>query len=363
MIKVKVTTPSPLVPLIKMTKGSQGIVGNYQFFVDTDVPDADWWVVVHGLHEDKTTLCPKENTILITQETEVVKTYQPRFTKQFNWVITSQQTLKHPHKIYTHQGHQSYLFMRRRQPGQSVEEYQKQFRSFDELRKMKPADIPKSKLLTAVVSHKKRSEGALARYEFIMKLKEHFGDRLDIYSTQPNVFGPETKVTGLKWDAVAPYKYVLSIENSFVPHWWTNHLFDAFLAGAYPFYYGHPSISEYLPKDSMTLIDIHDPKSSIEKIEKAISENYYENHQKDVWEARGLVLDKYNLFQVIADAIDKLPSSSQKTAVTIGPERDPLMVMKNKMVKGIKKVPLIRSAAKFAYRTYRTFRYGQKFDN
>ena len=361
MITVKVTTPSGDTPHIKMTTGSKGIIGNYRFLVDKDTGEADWWVVVHGLPKQDETLCAKENTILITQETEFVKQFQQKYVDQFNWVITSQKPLKHPRKIYTHQGHQSYLFMRRIQPGQSLENYQNQFRTFDELRAMKVSDIPKTGLMTAVVSHKTRTVGAVARYQFITKLKEHFGSRFDIYSNQPNVFGPETKIAGFKWDAVAPYKYVIAIENSRVPHWWTNHLFDAFLAGAYPFYFGDPSIFEYFPQNSLTLIDINDIPGAIRTIEKAISENYFEKYQKEIWEARRLALDKYNLFQVIADTIDTLPSGSEKTTVTINPERDNAMELKNRLVKEIKKVPLVRSVAKTAYRTYRTLRYGQKF--
>ena len=138
-------------------------------------------------------------------------------------------------------------------------------------------------------------------------------------------------------------------------------MFDAFLAGAYPFYFGDPSIFEYFPQNSLTLIDINDIPGAIRTIEKAISENYFEKYQKEIWEARRLALDKYNLFQVIADTIDTLPSGSEKTTVTINPERDNAMELKNRLVKEIKKVPLVRSVAKTAYRTYRTLRYGQKF--
>jgi len=344
-----------------MLPEGKDVIGNYRFLVNTDAPEADWWIIVHGLPQDTKTVCPKENTILITQETEVVKQYQQRYVNQFNWIITCQKTLKHPRKIYTHQGHLSYLFMRRKQPDQSLESFQNQFKTFDELRAMTPESIPKSKELTAVVSHKQRSEGAVARYNFIMKLKEHFGSRFDIFSNQPNVFGPETKVAGFKWDAVAPYKYVLSIENSYVPHWWTNHLFDAFIAGAYPIYYGHPSIFDYFPKNSLTLIDVNDISESIAIIEKVLSEDYFEKYQKEVWAARKLALDKYNLFQVIIDAIEKLPSASKKTEVMIHAEKDRMMLLKNKLVTEVKKIPIIRTVAQKIYRKYRFLRYGKQF--
>jgi hypothetical protein len=214
------------------------------------------------------------------------------------------------------------------------------------------------------VSQKLRTVGAIERHHFIMKLKEHFGDKFDIYSnavSDPNlnVFGPTAKSTPRKWDAVAPYKYVISIENSYVPHWWTSHLYDAFIAGAYPFFYGHPSIYDYFPKNSLTLIDIKDIPGSIATIEKAISENYYEKNLKDIWVARNLVLDKYNVFNLISETIQKLPSSkSAPRLVVLSPEQKPWL--KKKIVETLRGKGLLYTVPRKIYRIYRRLRYGEK---
>jgi hypothetical protein len=360
MIKVKVTTAWPEIPLIRMTPDSKGIIGDFQFFVNQEVQDPDWWIVVDGLAREEQVICPPENTLLIVQETEVVKKYQQDYTDQFHWVITCQETLKHPRKIYTQQAHQSYLFMKRRGENQSLESYQDQFKTYDELRAMTPASFSKIKTLSAVISHKTRTSGAIARFNFVTKAKEHFGSTFDIYSNKPDVFGPETKVVGQKWDAVANYKYVLSIENSSVPHWWTNHLFDAFLVGAYPIYFGHQSVFDYFPKNSLTLIDVNDIPGSIKIMEKVISENYQEKYQKEIWEARKLVLDKYNLFQTIIDTIQKLPQGQNKKKIIFRRERDKAMARKQKLIRIIKKIPLIRPISQSLYRKYRFMRYGEK---
>ncbi len=356
MIKVKVSTVNPALPHIKMTQNSKGIVGNFQFFIDQEIEQVDWWVIVDGFPKKERVICPKENTILITQETEVVKKYSQKYIDQFNWVITSQQTLKHPQQIFTQQGHQSYLFMKRIQQGQSVESWRKQFKTYDELRAM--TAIPKSKIMTAVISHKLRTEGAIARHHFITKMKEHFGERFDIWSNKPDVFGPETKVVGQKWDAVAPYKYVISIENSYAPHWWTNHLFDAWLAGAYPIFYGHPSVFDYFPKGSLTLIDIKDIPGSIATIEKVISENYYEKHLKDIWTARNLLIDKYNLFAMLAERIAKLPSSNKPKLITLSPEKKPWL--KQKIIETLRGKGWLYTVPQKMYRVYRKIRYDEK---
>lgn len=361
MIKVKVSTSSPHIPHVKMTPDSSGIVGNFQFFIDQDVKEVDWWVVADNFPKKESVICPKENTILITQETEVVKKYHPKYVNQFNWVITSQRSLNHPRQIFTQQAHQSYLFLRRIRPGESIEDYHKQFRTFDDLRAMK--EIPKSKIFTTNVSQKLRTEGAIKRHHFIMKLKEHFGDTFDIYSNlvadpKQNVFGPDAKSTVYKWDSVAPYKYVISIENSVAPHWWTSHLYDAFLAGAYPFFYGHPSIYDYFPKNSLTLIDINDISGSIAAIEKAISENYFEKYQKELWEARRLILEKYYLFAMLAETIAKLPSSKKPPKlITLSPEQKPWL--KKKIVETLRGRGVLYTVPRKIYRIYRKARYGE----
>lgn len=360
MIRVKVSTAYPVIPYIKMTPESKGVVGNFQFFINQDIQEVDWWVVVDGFPKSEKVICPKENTILVTQETEVVKKYNQKYIDQFHWVITSQQTLKHPRQIFTQQGHQSYLFLKRIQPGQSIEDFHKQFKTYDELRKQ--TVIPKSKTLSAVISQKLRTSGAKARRDFVMKIKEHFGDKFDIYSNKLednnlNVFGPDTKSTPYKWDAVAPYKYVLSIENSYAPHWWTNHLFDAFIAGAYPIFYGHPSVFDYFPKNSLTIIDINDVPGSIATIEKIISENYYEKNLKAIWEARKLVLEKYYLFAMLADTISKLPSSSKSKLITLKPEKKPWL--KSKIVEILHGKGILYRIPRDIYRYYRRIRYGE----
>lgn len=359
MITVKVLTSNPTVPHIKMTPGSKGVIEDFQFITDKPSEKADWLVVVDGIPTKETLICPKENTILITQETEVVKKYNPSYVKQFNWVITSQKSIDHPRQIFTQQGHQSYLFMRRKSPDQSIEEYQNQFKTFDELRAMK--EIPKSKDLVTVVSHKLRTDGARNRHAFIMKLKDHFKGKFDIYTNKEasdpeNVFGSDSKTSAYKWDAVSPYKYVLSIENSYVPHWWTNHLFDAWLAGCYPIFYGHPSILEYFPKNSLALIDINDPDSAIKIIEKAMSENYFEKYQKEIWEARNLVLNKYYLFAMIKDVIKTLPPSNKYRQITIKPEGKPWVI--KKIVSILKGKGWLYSIPRYIFRKYRQVRYG-----
>jgi len=50
----------------------------------------------------------------------------------------------------------------------------------------------------------------------------------------------EGKIEGLK-----DYKYSISIENALTPNYITEKVFDCFLTGTIPIYYGAPNIGEY----------------------------------------------------------------------------------------------------------------------
>jgi hypothetical protein len=354
MIKIKFSTPVQEIPIIRQTPGSRGVMGNCQFFVNEPVKQADWWVVGEGLAKNERVICPPENTILITQETDLTKEYDQKFVNQFNWVITSNRKIKHPHVILTHQGYGSYLFMSRPEPGQRMEDYQNQFRTYDELESM--TEIPKTKLLSVVASEKTRTEGAKLRRDFIVKMKEHFKDKLDIFSNKPGVFSPDTRFNKFKWDSVAPYKYHLAIENSVVPHYWTDKILDAYLAGAYPIYYGHPNVTEYFSPDSMTIIDIKDIPGSIATIENVITGNYYEKHIKDIWDARKLVLEKYNIFQLIADEVKSLPQGRKPKRLYFHTEKTLSFKIKQSLIEKVNKIPVLRDVSKKIYRKYKAFK-------
>jgi hypothetical protein len=68
MYKVKLSTIVPSWPLVRQTPGSKGIWGDYQFFIDQDIEECDFWVVYAGFAKTERALCPPENTILITGE-------------------------------------------------------------------------------------------------------------------------------------------------------------------------------------------------------------------------------------------------------------------------------------------------------
>jgi len=256
MIEVKLSTANPEWPIARQTPGEKGIWGNCHFFVNQKVEHCDFWVVYEGLSKPEKATCPKQNTILITGEPPTVKKYKPSFLNQFATIITCQRDVRRRGVIYTQQ----------MQPW-TVGRHQKQHvniywnKNYDELKTI--THFEKTKLISVISSDKSFTQGHRERLEFVRKLAQHFGSKLDIFGRGINEIED-------KWDAIAPYKYHVALENTSYQDYWTEKLGDTFLAGSYPLYYGCPNIFDYFPKTALTCIDINKPQRAITKIEEMI---------------------------------------------------------------------------------------------
>lgn len=289
MINVKLSVPFR--HITRQTPSHSGIWNHCRFFCNTAVDRCDYWFVQEGLPDIKkdSTVCPKEHTILITGEPPTLKTYKPEFLRQFAAVITCDKDIHHPHPVLQQPGLPWHIG--RAQKNHVNLSFTK---DYDELKAM--TAIPKTKLISVVSSSKVMSEGHRKRYEFTKRLKAFFGDRIDLFGRGLNEIED-------KWDALANYKYHVAIENSMINDYWTEKLSDAFLAGCHPLYHGCPNIERYFSADSLTPIDINQPDQAIAIIEDSLAQNQYEASAQKIWDARKDVLDRYNLFAMIADYI------------------------------------------------------------
>ncbi len=108
-----------------------------------------------------------------------------------------------------------------------------------------------------------------------------------------------------KYQALAPYKYSIAIENSRSEHYWTEKIADCFLSYTIPIYYGCTNLSSYFPEKSFVQIDISNYQESSQVIAKILEEDIWEDRLNALKEARELVLNKYQLFPYISDLIEK----------------------------------------------------------
>lgn len=307
MIRIKLSDPFTSWSILRQTPGSLGVWGDYEFIINKEIKEYDFWVVYEGLNEEESTSCPPQNTIIITGEPPDIKKYNPSFLAQFATVITCQPNITHSNVVLSQQSQPWHAGVFRTPNGTNIIKL-----DYDYFRKI--GEIHKTRLISTICSSKSMTKGHRQRLRFIKKLKTHFGQNIDVFGSGFNSI-PD------KWDAIYPYKYHIVLENSSIENYWTEKLSDAFLARSYPIYYGCKNLSSYFPTSSFTPIDINEPDQAISIIEEIIEDRTYERSMKYIMESNSLVLDKYNLFPMIAQVCNemKLTSSFFET-VDIKPE-------------------------------------------
>lgn len=288
-IHVLLTTGFPDWPLLRQTPGGKGIWGDCIFHVNEHVETCDWWVVYDALPEARSALCPPENTVFVTGEPPSLRTYGSDFLAQFARVVTCHSAIRHPGAIRVPQGlpwHVGVVRDARGRPEAS--------RGYDQLAALQDVAWRKTKPISVLCSDKRMSEGHLARLRLLDALHAHFGDRLD-------VFGRGFREVPDKGDAIEPYRYHVCFENTALPDYFTESLTDTYLACALPIYWGCTNLAEYMPEDAFVAIDVEDPTRAIETIEAVLDEDPYDRREPALREARRRVLDRFNLFAMLAE--------------------------------------------------------------
>lgn len=308
MITVKVSSPFDW-PLERQTPGGRGVWGNCRFVVNQEIEECDFWVVLEGVKITERVRCPRENTLLITCEPPDVKSYSREFLAQFKAVITCNRNLPHPNLLFTQQGLPWMIGAEL-----DVETLTwNNFKSFEELSRPVPK---KSKLLSVVLSRKRITPGHIARERFIQMLIDELGEAVD-------VFGIGYSPLRDKWDAIAPYRYHLVIENSRVPDYWSEKLADAFIGEAFPLYVGCPNIFDYFSGRSIEIIDIGSGNCAIEKVKKIISSDQDCRRRNDLLKEKQAILREYNLFALISHLLDSSSSFKGKNvSLSIHPDQN-----------------------------------------
>jgi len=279
MLKIRFPQQSGNLPII-FPDNKMGENNYYYIYQNkSENNEYDFYVFIEGLNIDEKVFYSNNNIIFFSQEPPSVKTYNNDFLNQFSAVITCHNDMLHSGKVITQQCMPWWIN-----------------KTYDELKTIKTYE--KTKLISIITSDKLITDGHKKRNEFALKLKEHFGDKIDLFGRGINDFND-------KWDVIAPYKYHIAIENCSYPNYWTEKLSDAYLAGAYPIYYGCPNLNEYFSDKAFTSIDINDFDKSVETIDKVIKQNTYENSVDEISKAKELILNKYCLFAFLEDFCEK----------------------------------------------------------
>ncbi len=307
MYKVKITTAKNSDYLLRQTPGASGIskCGKYQFFIDQDVEEPDFWVVRNKYIKKKTTCkVAPENTILMTSEPRSIVNFPKKYCNQFAHVYSCQDTLKHKSVTFGPAALSWFIGLKwkKGKVSHSI--------SYDDL-KNRPLP-PKNKLISVITSNKGFTRGHQDRIKFVSRLKQHYGDKIDVFGRGINSFED-------KWDILAPYKYHIALENSSSKFYWTEKISDCFLTGTFPIYYGCTNIQDYFPEKSFKTIDIYNWKKAIQTIDSILEHDIYEERMDALESSKELVLEDYNLFTIISRLCDTLDPSRPKREITLKP--------------------------------------------
>lgn len=298
----------------RQTVGHQlrSLDGRYQFILDESCEEPDFWVVQgKGVRHEQTCRVAPENTIVLTTEPRSVLVYPDEYLRQFGLVCTCQEKTHHPN---IHFGPAILPWF----VGFTEEKDGSCRYSLDYDMLVKPSNPKeKTKLISVITSNKAFTRGHLERIKLVEKLKEHFGDQLD-------VFGRGFRDFDDKWDVLRPYKYHIVIENSSQRYYWTEKISDCFLAETFPFYYGCTNFSDYFPMESFLPIDVRQPEQAISLIDKTIAENRFEQVTSVLAQCKQKVLNEYNMFENVARLCDRMDPNAPKQEVTLRPCRSGL---------------------------------------
>jgi hypothetical protein len=290
-MKIKLSTSFPHWPLLLQTPGGSGLWNNVQFYVDSAVEECHAWFVYSGLTRPETTRCPRQNTVFVTGEPPSQKMHDPKWLQQFSHVISFRRDLPHSRVHRSHTGLPWHIG-----------------RSYDEFA------VPvshKSKVLSLIASTTDGTAGHRRRLDFVRRLRER---------SHIDVFGRGLRELPRKWEGLADYRYSIAIENCSYPDYWTEKIADCFLAEAIPFYYGCPNIGNYFPSDAFVWIDIERPDEALRKIWTILAEGDSSRRLAALQKAKNLVLNQYNLFNLLAEFSAGLDRDSRQDEIRLDPE-------------------------------------------
>ncbi len=279
--------------------------GKYEFIISEDIEEADFWMVRNKyIKQPETCIVAPENTVLLVSEPESVVYFPQKYTNQFGMLCTCQEHAKHKNILYTPAILPWFVGVGKKNGKIHYS------LSYDQLKNC-PAP-QKTKLISVITSNKAFTKGHQDRIAFVEKLKAYYGDKLDVFGSGFNNFDD-------KWDVLAPYKYHIAIENSSSKYYWTEKISDCYLAGSFPIYYGCTNIKDYFPKEGFVQVDIHNFDETVKTIDRIIANNEFEKQHETLKYCKNLVLDDYNMFNLIASYCDSLDPNLPKQKVTLQP--------------------------------------------
>lgn len=283
MKKVKVTWPPEVWDIAKYSPNGDCIWGDFEFFLNKEIDDPDYWIVCGNTCFDiESALIKKNNVLLVGQENKDVFVYPEFFLEQFKYVYAFRDDVNHVN-------------------------FKKDIpilpwfvsRNFDELLSLEKLD--KTKKMSLLTSNKKSSINHIKRLNFVKQISKYFGSEIDIYGEGFSYYVND------KSETLDPYMFTLALETVSLTEYFSEKLADSYLSLCYPIYYGCSNINNYFNENSYSLIDINNVDQSIKVIKSILDDdNFYNERFKYIVEAKNKYLQEYSIFPVLVKILKEV---------------------------------------------------------
>jgi hypothetical protein len=250
----------------------------------------DTWEGVRFTHE------PVDECDLLLILNRVPKPVSVRVPAENVWMLVQEPAI--PTMDFVWEGHERFSRVLTHQPMADSPKYVRSQpaipwhvnRTFDQLAADPPPQV-KPKHMSVIASNLSYFDGHRRRSDFVRELRDRPDVELDAYGKGINFIED-------KWDALAPYRHSIAIENSSSPDYWTEKLADCFLSWTVPLYFGCTNIAEYFPERSFIWLPLDRPEEALVRIMDLSTEgeNDWRSRLDALKEARELVLHRYQFF-------------------------------------------------------------------
>lgn len=261
-------------------------------FYENSQLDIVWDMVVsfEGMPVSQQIRCKRGGLIFISPEPPDTKRYANRFLNQFDHVISTQPKIKHANN-HLSQPATDWWF------GRNVKQL-RYHHHFDQLENLPLS--PKTSKISFIASNQSTVPGHIKRLKFLNAVKNTFGNRIDY-------FGRGFNQVDDKADALLPYMFSICIENSAIPHYWTEKIADPILGFTVPIYGGCLNLADYFSPNSYVKIDVDDIPNSLLAIEHILSNasKIYQDKLPALLESRRKLLHEYNMYGMLRRFYEK----------------------------------------------------------
>jgi len=303
MINAHIFTTTSKEFFLKQSPGMSPELDGVRFTFGIDVPaDCDVLIVYTRASFAIPVDLPKERTVFVAGEPDVIHPYNPAFLNQFGLVLTTS-----PKPLTTRKLHENYCAPWFAGLSLWNDGTPRTLKGLDWFQAL---EIPeKQNRISVITSTKTHTEYHRKRLSFVEALSREMGDLIDFFGIGGNSVADKN-------DALLPYRYHIALENGTGDFTWTEKLSDPLLCWAFPFHAGCENIGDDLPAGAFAKIDLDDPQGSIARIREAVEADQWSASLPAITEARQRIMGRFNLMYLFVrlakEAVAALPDVPAK---------------------------------------------------